>query len=93
MRYPVGPNVQNIIWYIGYIDSLGFQNCPETHIDLILKYLNNNYSQFVMNKFNEIGKTPIQLLSMLGTAENNMIKAETIPILMANKVNAIGKEE
>jgi hypothetical protein len=25
---------------------------------------------------------------MLGTAENNMIKAETIPILMANKVNA-----
>ena len=52
---------------------LGFKIGLETQIDLIKRSLNNFY---------KIDYTPIELLSMLRTAENNMVKAWTTSILM-----------
>ncbi|KAL8155257.1 hypothetical protein AgCh_000580 [Apium graveolens] len=81
---------------IGYIEYLAKFSAPiamEHQIDLILQYLNNSYSQFVMNyNINEIDKNLTELLAMLKTVETNIQKASPAPMLMVNKGKAKGKD-
>ncbi|KAL8097078.1 hypothetical protein AgCh_030250 [Apium graveolens] len=90
---PVGPHVLKMIGYIEYLETLGFPIGPETGIDLIMNFLNNKFTQFVVNyNMNEFDKTHTELLHMLRTYKTNMKTAEPAPILMVgNKGKAKGK--
>ncbi|XP_074377606.1 uncharacterized protein LOC141719123 [Apium graveolens] len=88
-RDPVGPHVLKMIGYMEYLATLGSSIGLEAQIDLILRSLNNNYSQFVINyNMNEIDKTPTKLLAMLKNVETKIQKASSAPIMMMNKGSA-----
>ena len=82
----VGPHALKIKGHIDHLARLGFPISPELGTDIILNSLPESFSHFVMNyNMRGVNKTLFELIQMLNTAENNIVKKKTNQVLMVNK--------
>ncbi|XP_027182329.1 uncharacterized protein LOC113780754 [Coffea eugenioides] len=74
---PVAPHVLKIIGLIEKLAELGFKMDQELNVDLVLQFLPDSFSQFVMNyQMNNLQHTLSQLLNVLKTAKKEIKKGK-----------------
>ncbi|VFQ62648.1 unnamed protein product [Cuscuta campestris] len=80
---PVGPHVLKMIGYVQTLEKLGFELRTELATDLILQSLPELYKQFVVNyEMHELDKPLPELLKMLQTAEESLMKGKGNSVLL-----------